>query len=120
MEDTQILALKDRMSEIEVKLDNSIALMKRIEQGIFGDEALRLPGLLKTHESLQDQIDSLKKEIEDLKRVNVEQDIEIKAKKGLTDATVTWLQRGFWAIAITLGLILLLTGEIGVVDLFKK
>ena len=114
-----IKALEDRMDKMERTLEDIRADMGRVIQGIFGDEQLKFPGLLKSYDSLQGQIDLLKKEIEDLKKVNTTQDVQIQAKKGLTDEAVKWLSRGFWAIALLIALLLLLTGKIGLSDLIN-
>ncbi len=119
MVDEQIRSLETRMKEMEDKLDTSLQLMRKIEQGIFGDPHLNLPGVIKTQSMLQDQIDELKKEISELKKVNQDQDIAIKAKKGLTDNAVKWLTRIAIFIGILILLSLLLTGKIGLVDIVK-
>jgi chromosome segregation ATPase len=119
--------LEQRMDNIENTLEAIQKDVGRLVQGIFGDEKLNFPGLLKSYDSLQGQIDRLKKEeleilkreIEDLKKVNSTQDVQIQAKKGLTDDAVKWLSRGFWAIALLLALLLLLTGKIGLADLIN-
>lgn len=133
-----IRALEERMTEMERTLFDIQSNINRLVQGIFGDEKLNFPGLLKSYDSLQGQIDELerksreqvdnirkneiadlKKEIEDLKRVNVKQDIAIDAKKGLTDEVVKWTTRGFWIVIFIIALMLLLTGKIGIVDVFN-
>lgn len=112
MEDLVIIALKERMEEME-------KILRRIEQGIFGDDQLQLPGLLRTQKVQQDQIDALKIKIEELEKVNEKQDVAIKAKKGLTDNAVKWLTRSFWFVALITALILLITGKIGIADLIN-
>lgn len=122
-----IKALEDRMDKMETTLEEIKVDMNRIVQGIFGDDKLKFPGLLASYTSLQGQIDqlkaneieTLKREIEKLKKVNISQDVAIRAKKGLTDEAVKWLTRGFWAIALILALVLLLTGKIGLADLIN-
>lgn len=119
MDTQQLQALENRMDDIEKKLDDQTKVLHKIEQGIFGDEQLNLPGLLNNYSLLQKQIDELKKEIEELKKVNTKQDTAIQAKKGLTDDAVKWLTRGFWGVAFILALILLVTGKIGIADLIN-
>lgn len=122
-----IKALEDRMDKMEETLVDIKNDVGRLVQGIFGDEKLKFPGLLASYDSLQGQIDDLKKneieflkkEIEELKKVNVKQDVEIEAKKGFTDDVVKWLTRGFWVIIFILAMVLLLTGKIGIADLIN-
>ena len=122
-----IKALEDRMDKMEETLVDIKNDVSRLVQGIFGDEKLKFPGLLASYDSLQGQIDDLKKneiallkkEIEDLKKVNTKQDVAIEAKKGFTDDVVKWLTRGFWVIAFIIAIVLLLTGKIGIADLIN-
>lgn len=120
-------ALEIRMDKMEQTLVDIQSNINRLVQGIFGDEKLNFPGLLKSYDSLQGQIDKirnqeiveLRKEIEELKKVNTTQDVEIAAKKGLTDDVVKWLSRAVWGCVFVLVLTLLLTGKIGIADLIK-
>ena len=109
----QIDDLKERMDQIETKLDASLKVMHKIEQGIFGDEEIGYPGVIK-------RIAALEAKIVELESVNASQDIAIKAKKGLTDDVVSWSRRLFWVGVAMLVITLLVTGKIGIGELIEK
>jgi hypothetical protein len=81
-------SLKKDIQKLEKDVGNILSVLEsmntrldRINTGLYGDEDNGIPGFIK-------RITSLEKEIEDIKKINNDQDIAIKAKGGLMDKLI--------------------------------
>lgn len=102
------LNIEERMDEFEESQAEMLRLLHKLDQGIFGDEKIGYPGVIKTQAAQQLQIDDLKKQLEEIRKVNRDQDIAIGAKK---EQDGTWIKWGKIAL-IFLGVFTLIWGMI--------
>jgi len=110
--ETKISTLEKRMEHVDAMLSDIRQKVDNIERGLFGNPEFG-------HTGMADRISKLEKEVNEIKRVNDNQEISINARKNITDEAVVWLQRAFWGGAVLLVLMLLLTGKIGFLDLVR-
>lgn len=123
MEESKIPSLETKMEHMEHNIESVSNLLgelnkkiDRIEVGLFGDQRFGFVGIIETQKGFDERIGELEKEIEAIKKVNDQQEAEIKVKRNFTDDIVLWLQRAFWAGVVFLLAVFLLTGKIGIGD----
>lgn len=111
----QFEALEERVEKMSDVLDSIHQQLKKldiIQIGLFGSETLNSPGVIKELKSQREELEELRGEVEKLKSAK-------EIKNSLVDDVEKWLKRVFWIIACSAGAILLMTGKIGVADLWK-
>lgn len=83
-----IKQLEKDVNEIKDLLKSMSSDMKKINIGLYGDEDNDVIGLIKERKLINDKIAALEKKIENIEKINSDQDIAIKAKGGLMDKLI--------------------------------
>lgn len=95
--------LESKMTEVEHKLGHLITLIEKMNKGLYGDEANDHIGVIARQKLFSQDIDQINKEIREIHKKNIEQDIALQTKKSLkSDLIDTGKDIVAWIIKIVL------------------
>jgi len=118
-ESQTIKQLTDEVSDIKRSLTDLVKLVKQMNFGLYGDEVNDHPGLIKKQRILEEEIEKVKKVVNELKDEIDQKDIKESTKDKVNDRWVYW---GKKAIEIAIQVIVIyavLKGVVGVDALLK-
>lgn len=86
--DQHIDKLEKDIGEVKVQLNQLITLVQEMNKGLYGDEKNDHIGVIERQKVLDGEVQGLKKEILEIHKKNVEQDIALQARKSLKNDLV--------------------------------
>ncbi len=89
-QDQKLQALEQEVKEVKKTLetlinsvDNLAANVNEMNRGLYDDDKNGHVGVITQYRLLKEEVENLKKEIIDIKKVNADQEVAIKARKGV-------------------------------------